>query len=135
MIVAIIGSRTFSDYRFFRNKCNQLLALSDQTTMTIISGGARGTDRLAERYAREKAIRIKVYQAEWEILGKTAGFIRNDLMLIDCTHVIAFWDGCSHGTRHMVVKAKLMKKQIRVVIIKNQEPARILNPQGSGFFQ
>jgi len=134
MKIAIIGSRDFNDYTLFKLKCLKLLSQSDISKITIISGGARGTDRMAERYAREMGIPLKVINAEWDILGKKAGMIRNEEVLLLCTHVIAFWDGSSPGTRHVIIKAKILNKKLRVVRIKTGAPASHINPQGSGLF-
>ena len=113
MYVAIIGSRDFYDYEYLKYKCDILL--SQSKSVTIISGGARGTDRLAERYAAEKNLPIVVMKADWASNGKAAGMIRNKLMLKVATHVIAFWDYQSPGTKHMIESAKRLKKQTRII--------------------
>ena len=136
MKVAIIGSRDFSDYRLLKQKCN--LILSGSESFTILSGGARGTDRLAERYAREKDIPILIYKPDWIEHGRKAGMIRNNQILLFCTHVIAFWDGKSPGTKHMIIQSKILGKKLRIVIIEASQnsstgaPQAIINPQGSG---
>jgi len=113
MKIAIIGSRSFTDYELFKAKCNAIL--SNSKSITIISGGAKGTDRLAEKYAAEKNIPILIYKANWDLHGKSAGMKRNVLMLNDCTHVIAFWDGNSPGTLHMISQARINAKKLRVI--------------------
>ena len=113
MKIAIIGSRSLTDYELFKAKCDTILSNSE--SITIISGGARGTDRLAEKYAAEKSIPILVYKANWDLHGKRAGMKRNVLMLNDCTHVIAFWDGNSPGTLHMISQAQINGKGLRVI--------------------
>ena len=113
MKIAIIGSRSFTDYELFKAKCDTIL--SNSKSITIISGGAKGTDRLAERYAAEKNIPIHIYKANWDLHGKSAGMKRNVLMLNDCTHVIAFWDGNSPGTLHMISQARINGKILRVI--------------------
>jgi len=113
MKIAIIGSRSFTDYELFKVKCDNIL--SNSRSITIISGGAKGTDRLAEKYAAEKNIPILIYKANWDLHGKSAGMKRNVLMLNDCTHVIAFWDGNSPGTLHMISQARINGKKLRVI--------------------
>jgi hypothetical protein len=136
MKVAIIGSRDFSDYRLLRQKCN--LILSSLESFTILSGGARGADRLAERYAREKGLPILIYKADWIEFGKQAGMIRNNQILLFCTHVIAFWDGKSPGTWHMIIQAKILGKKLRIVRTDTEEkyvtgaPVAKENPEGIG---
>ena len=113
MKIAIIGSRTFTNYELFKLKCDNIL--SNSKSITIISGGAKGTDRLAEKYAAEKSIPILIYRANWDLHGKSAGMKRNMLMLNDCTHVIAFWDGNSPGTLHMINQTRINGKKIRII--------------------
>ena len=56
--VAIIGSRTFNDYDFMVGSLeNHKIDIK-----MIISGGARGADSLAERYAKENGILLKVFR-------------------------------------------------------------------------
>ncbi len=115
MKVAIIGSREFNDYELLKKKCDVLLKNIQRPT--IITGGARGTDTMAERYAREKNLPLIIHKADWDGYGKSAGMRRNYLMLKECTHVIAFWNGSSPGTKHMIHYAKLYKREIRIVLI------------------
>ena len=113
--IAIIGSRTFTNYELFKFKCDSILR--NLESFTIISGGARGTDSLTERYASEKNIPIRVYKANWNQDGRSAGMMRNIIMLNACTHVIAFWDGKSTGTAHMISQAQSHNKYLRIIIV------------------
>jgi predicted Rossmann fold nucleotide-binding protein DprA/Smf involved in DNA uptake len=47
--VIIAGSRDFNDYELLKKHCDYLL--QNQKEVEIISGGARGADKLGERYA------------------------------------------------------------------------------------
>jgi len=98
MKIAIIGSRTFEDYVLL---CNTLNPYKDRIT-TIISGGARGADKLAEKYAKENSINTTIFLPDWEKNGKAAGFIRNKLIINECDTCLAFWDGVSKGTKHSI---------------------------------
>lgn len=94
MKLAIVGSRSFEDYDAM---CSILVPFH---ITEIISGGARGADRLAERYAQEHDIELTVIPAEWEKSGKAAGPIRNKVMVSMCDGAVCFWDGLSKGTRN-----------------------------------
>ena len=123
MFVAIIGSRDFTNYEYLKYKCDQIL--NQSKGITIISGGARGTDRMAERYATEKNLPIVIMKADWIQNGKSAGMIRNRLMLKVATHVIAFWDYQSPGTKHMIESAKRLKKQTRIISTKIKQACQL----------
>lgn len=99
----VIGSRSFSDYEFLKAKLDYVL--SNHAEITIVSGGAKGADTLAERYAKERGCNLKVFPAKWETYGRSAGYKRNvEMHTYICTFehrgVVAFWDGKSPGTAH-----------------------------------
>lgn len=111
MKLAIVGSRTFRDYDLL-NSC--LKNNVDKITV-IISGGAKGADYLAEKFAKENNIPIKVFLPDWDKYGKSAGFIRNKQIVNEADSVIAFWDGVSKGTTHSIMLAEQLNKKIKVV--------------------
>lgn len=114
--VIIAGSRTFcteAHYKMLEAQMDALIlefGLPDE----IVSGAARGADRLGERYARENSIAIKSMPADWDTYGKSAGYVRNKDMADYGTCLVVFWDGQSRGTNHMIELA--MKKGLDVVL-------------------
>lgn len=113
----IAGGRNFNDYPLLCEKCDWLLSRKHLThDIIIVSGAARGADTLGERYAHERGYSIERYPADWQHDGKAAGFVRNRQMADVADALIAFWDGSSHGTEHMINLAKKYKLQVRVVI-------------------
>lgn len=113
MKVIIAGGRTFNDYQLLCEKCDH--ALSQQTEIEIVSGTANGADKLGERYAKEKGYSIKQFPADWNKFGKSAGYKRNEDMAKYGDALIAFWDGESKGTKHMIDLAKQYQLKIKVV--------------------
>jgi len=113
MKIIIAGSRNFNDYNLLKSSCDNLL--TQFTNIEIVSGTARGADKLGERYARERGYDIKQFPANWDKFGKSAGYIRNDEMAQYSDMLIAFWDGTSKGTKHMIDLAN--KRGIRVIVI------------------
>lgn len=111
----IAGSRDFVDYEVAKAHLDRLF--SRRSPYQIVSGGARGADALGERYAKEHDILLRVYPADWELHGKAAGLIRNREMAMNAEALVAFWDGESPGTRHMIDTAKKMGLRVRVVRI------------------
>lgn len=80
----------------------------------IVSGGARGADKLGEKYAREKNYPIKSFPAEWQKYGKSAGPIRNAKMVDYANVCVAFWDRESKGTHDMIMRS--YDKKLNVLI-------------------
>ena len=85
----------------------------------IVSGGAKGADGFAERYAKEKNIPLKVFKAGWDKYGKRAGYIRNKEIWEYADQGIAFWDGRSRGTAHSFELSKFLGKKIKIITAPN----------------
>ena len=116
MKLAIVGSRTFNDYALLANTIFSSLSPLDFIT-EIISGGAKGADKLGADFAENNGIPILIFPAEWGKFGKSAGFIRNQTIVDNCDMVLAFWDGVSRGTADTIAKAKKAKKPTFIVYI------------------
>lgn len=114
MKVIIAGSRNFNDYNFLCKKIKELNINIDE----IVCGGARGADLLGKQYGKENNIPIKMFPANWELYGRSAGMIRNHEMGNYADYLIAFWDGQSKGTKDMIDYMKKIKKHGSVFIFK-----------------
>jgi len=112
MNIAVIGSRTFDDYDLLVKVLDPYLL----SVTRIVSGGAKGADKLAEQYAKANNLDILVFVPDWQALGKRAGFLRNIKIIDNCDLVVAFWDGKSKGTRHSLDYALKTKKKVKVEI-------------------
>lgn len=114
--VVIFGSRDFNNYELLKEKCDVYLQNKKETHhIIIVSGHARGADTLGEQYAKEKDYELETYPADWDKYGKKAGFIRNEQMGDIANAAIGFWDGKSHGTKHMIDYCKNKGLDVRVV--------------------
>lgn len=102
MKLIIAGGREFTDY----NRLVETMSRLNLPVSTVISGKARGADTLGERWAKENGIKLEIYPAQWDKYGKRAGYIRNEQMAEVADAVVAFWDGKSRGTQHMINYAK-----------------------------
>lgn len=112
--LAIIGSRTFDDYGKLAVTIHNHFYLVQITE--IISGGAKGADSLAKKYARQYLnIKYTEFPAEWNKYGKSAGFIRNQQIIDNCDLLLAFWDGESRGTADTIEKAKKARKPTFII--------------------
>ena len=119
----VVGSRTFADYSLMERALDHLLKNKVSEGITIVSGGARGADSLAELYAKKRGYDLKVFPADWNTFGKRAGYIRNEVMHEYISKfkergVVAFWDYKSKGTAHNFPLAKKYKTPLRIVDIR-----------------
>ena len=128
MRVIIAGSRDFNDYALligstikYIKSLKELGYNTSREVLEIVSGTANGADKLGEKFATQFNLKLKKFPAKWNELGKRAGYVRNKEMAIyasedsDLGVLIAFWDGESKGTKHMI---DLAKKQGLVVFVK-----------------
>ena len=112
MNVAIVGGRDFDDYEQFKSSINGEKIKFN----SIISGGARGVDTMAEKYAKEIGVPVKIYLPDWTKHGKAAGPIRNRQIIESADCVIAFWDEKSPDTRSSIAIAEELKKPTSLFI-------------------
>ena len=102
--VVVAGSRDFNDYHLLSSELDKFLA--GKKNVTIISGTARGADRMGEQYAAEHGYKIDQFPAEWSKYHQGAGPIRNLEMVKTADAVVAFWDNQSTGTKNIIDCAK-----------------------------
>ena len=100
MKVIICGGRSLDDYSLVKNVMDEVAARIDINE--IVCGEARGADSLGKRWAIENGIQIVSFPADWNRHGRAAGAIRNEEMGNYADYVVAFWDGKSRGTKHMI---------------------------------
>ena len=82
----------------------------------IVAGGARGADLLGEEWALLRESPVERFNPNWDGLGRSAGFARNEEMAIYADALLAFWDGKSKGTKHMIdtaIRKGLWTKVVR----------------------
>jgi hypothetical protein len=109
MKVAVIGGRGFDNYELLKSTLDQFIITR------IVSGGAKGADKLSERYAKENNIPTEIYLPDWDLFGKKAGFLRNTTIIENSELVVAFWNSKSRGTRDSIGKANKLKKNTFIV--------------------
>ena len=113
----IAGSRTVCDYEVVKTAIEE----SRFVITEVVSGGARGVDRLGEKWAKENGVAVKQFFPDWETHGKKAGFLRNADMIDYVENggcVIAIWDGVSRGTQHTIGLARKYKIPLFVKLVK-----------------
>lgn len=113
--VVVAGSRSFNDYKLLERKLIHFLSRYKPEEVEIVSGGARGADSLGERFAKEKGCHLKIMRANWELFGRSAGYIRNEEMAKYADACVVFWDGKSRGSKHMIDLAEKYNLDLRIV--------------------
>lgn len=114
MRVIIAGSRGIFDLQVIEDAVKLAKDLHNIVPTVVISGTAKGVDKLGEMYARNNDIPVEQFPADWDRFGKSAGYKRNGVMANNADALIAVWDGTSKGTGHMIDIAKTKKLAIYI---------------------
>ena len=107
MKLLIAGSRSILNF--------DLTPYIPENVEVIISGGAKGIDQLAEKYADEKRISKIIMRPNYKLYGKGAPLKRNEQMVEICDEVLIIWDGKSKGTKYTEEYAKKNGKTVKTV--------------------
>lgn len=114
--IIVCGCRDWTDRVIIRETLAALADCHPGDRIVIVHGAARGADRLAGEEALALGFEVEEHPANWRVHGKRAGPIRNAHMLsLGCSRVIAFWDGYSTGTGHMIRIAREADARVTVV--------------------
>lgn len=116
MNIAVIGSREFNDYHLLETTVDAFLKERACEEITIVSGGARGADSLAEQYARNRRLPLIIKRADWSSYGKKAGYLRNVEMANIADVCIGFIVNFSPGASMMINLCK--ERNIETIVIR-----------------
>lgn len=94
MKTAIIGSRNITNVDLSR--------FIPSGTTEIVSGGARGVDTVAKRYAVDHGLKLTEFLPDYEHFSRGAPLKRNITIIENADIVLAFWDGKSRGTKFVI---------------------------------
>ena len=102
MKIAIVGSRSIT--ADIPEKC------IPEGVTEIFSGAAKGIDTSARRFAYKHHIFLTDILPEYDLYGKRAPLMRNDLIISHADKVFIFWDGKSKGTDYTIKKCRETNK-------------------------
>lgn len=125
MKIAVVGSRnvSMSFERFYK----LLSDLMPAETTAVVSGGARGVDRLAAEFARKRNLPIEEFLPDYKTFGKIAPLIRNRTIIDNADFVVAVWDGSSRGTLNSIDYTLECNKPL-VVYYTQRDEVRFFKP-------
>lgn len=115
----VAGGRNFRDKELLYSTLDSMA--NTHGIDEIVCGMARGADLLGKQYANDHLIKLAEFPANWAKFGKSAGYIRNKEMAKYANSLLAFWDGKSKGTKHMIDLAREYKLKVKVIYYYKEE--------------
>ena len=113
----IAGGRDFSDSELLETEFDSYVQEHTHgIPVIVVSGMAQGADMLGAQLARARGLKLHKFPADWKEHGRGAGFIRNNRMAVVSDGLLAFWDGKSKGTSHMIQTATRDNLIVKVVM-------------------
>lgn len=119
--IIVAGTRQYLDYSDFLEQLTDYLKFRNidpaSKDVIFISGMANGPDKLIVDVSESEGWQYVKCPADWDNLGRSAGYIRNAGMAKIATHLLAFWDGMSKGTLHMINIAKKANLDSAIILV------------------
>lgn len=113
----VFGSRDFEDYSMLETT---LVSLSNTVykdqAISVVTGMAKGADALGYLFALKNNVVNYKFPADWNKYGRQAGYLRNIQMGEFSDGGVAFWDGKSKGTLHMIKYLEHLNKPVHLII-------------------
>ncbi len=114
MKLAIVGTRnpgvSYAEWEeLLLSKVNK----SD--VMMVVSGGAKGVDSFAKRFAARHYIPLMEFLPDYAKFGRYATLRRNTQIVKEANCVIAFPSSNSSGTLHAISEAKRLGKSVIII--------------------
>ena len=117
--LAVVGirdlrGREWNDFRLLSHE----LARYHEWIDEVISGGARGTDRMAIRWAKAEGLATREFLPDLRSFGSPSAYYRRNAAIAEaCDLMVAFWDNRSRGTRHAIDCCERLGKPFEIVYL------------------
>lgn len=125
MRVIIAGSRDIADLSLV----DKAMKESGFKPELVLSGCARGVDKLGEMWAARRSIPVRLFPAEWNKYGRGAGKKRNSQMVENADALVAIWDGKSSGTLDTIKKARWCGLKVYVLNVGSSDAERLFDSE------
>jgi len=114
--IGIVGSRRRDTEEDFRQCEKTFLEIYEDGDELVSGGCPKGGDFFCEKIAKSHQVPIKIYYAQWDKLGKGAGFARNTNIAKDADILIAIVaKDRTGGTEDTIKKATKLGKKIIIL--------------------
>lgn len=125
--ICIAGGRDFDDVEYLYNCMESIQHLYWDHEVTIVSGACRGADEMGEEWGASHGHVIDSNPPDYKAFKgreREAPLARNAAMAKQADVLVAFWDGKSRGTRHMIGCAFKEGLEIHIFRYNNNKESR-----------
>jgi len=116
--IIIAGSRTITDYNELISALRNATAenfFQPANTIEIVSGGAKGVDMLARKYALESDYKLTEMKPEYKGKNDRGAPLRRNKDIANYGDLLlAIWDGKSTGTKDIIEYTKKLGKPVYI---------------------
>lgn len=120
--IGIVGSRRRDSQKDFEQCEKAFLEIYEEGDQLVSGGCPKGGDKFCEILAKKYQVPIKIYYAQWDKLGKRAGFARNTDIAKDSDVLIALVaPDRTGGAEDTIRKVYAMGKKI-ITLTSNEPP-------------
>lgn len=101
MRILVTGSRTWTDSEAIDTAIQNAIGNQWGPHQVVHGACPKGADSMADWWARYRGLEVERYPADWDALGKRAGFIRNaEMVALGADLCLAFIKDGSKGATH-----------------------------------
>lgn len=120
--IIIAGSRSITNYNALIQAIDaaiQAYVIVPASSFEIVSGGAKGVDTLARRYAIEFNYPLTEMKPQYQNNNDREAPLRRNIDIANYGDVlVAVWDGMSTGTQHIISYMQKLHKPVYIHVVK-----------------
>lgn len=116
MRIGIVGGREYKNETYVQEAITKFISSVSELNLIIeiVSGGAKGVDSIAEKYAKEQSLSITIFPPDTDKYGAAAFNIRNRQIAKYCDILLAFPNPKSVGTWNTIHFSYSAGKEVRI---------------------
>lgn len=118
IIIVVFGTRQYNNKREFHSFMVEYIKRFDEPILFLSGAASSGADRFIIDWCKKFKYPCHEMPADWDKHAKAAGYIRNVAMSDIATNGVAFFDGTSPGTNHMIENCEGKLQSLKIVKVK-----------------
>ncbi len=124
VIIGVTGTPKWADKKTFHKFVCLYLQRFKDPILFISDGITTGASQMVQAWCLKYSFPCLVIAPDWDKYGKRAGFLRNDVIAENITHLLSFFDGYFVGSQDLIDKSMALDVPCKVVAIPRQEAVK-----------